>query len=106
MDSGCSGFDPVTLIASNQVGNINCKRGSGDSPCFLQRQLLRQRMGYATQNKIIWYLGCSSRTEMQRRGGKFSGKILSFILTRATGPLQPFSRKTASESNYLKTDYS
>lgn len=35
LESGCSGFDPVTLIASNRVGNINYKRGSGDRPCFL-----------------------------------------------------------------------
>lgn len=93
LESGCSGFDPVTLIASNRVGNINYKRGSGDRPGFLQRQLLRRQMRYASENKIIWCLGCSSHTEKQRRGGKFSGKMLSFILTRATGPLQLFPEK-------------
>lgn len=99
LESGCSGFDPVALIASNRVGNINYKRGSRDRPRFLQRRLLRRQMRYATENKIIWYLGCSSRTEMQGRGGKFSGETLSFLLTSATGPLQTFPRKAASESS-------
>lgn len=93
LESGCSGFDPVTLIASNRVGNINYKRGSGDRPCFLQRQLLPRQMRYATENKIIWYLGCSSRTEMQRRGGQIFGVNALLHPDKSNRSFTAFSQK-------------